>query len=584
MLAALGLALAPTAPRTSGAADGFVTRAGSTLLLDGRPFRFGGANIYWLGLDENVGGLHYPTHFRVDDALATAREMGARVVRAHTLGISAGCPLCLEPTPGRFNEAALAHMDYAIDAARARGIRLIIPLTDNWRYYHGGKHTFTDWRHLQDESQFYANPAVIGDFEQYIGHLLRHVNTRTGVAYRDDPTIMAWETGNELHAPPGWVKAIAGAIKQLDRRHLVLDGNYGVGVDDLSLADVDAVSDHYYPAGIARLREDAAAARRAGKVFIAGEYDWQGLNGGDPLDGFLAAALATPAVSGDLFWALMPHLDTFGYVGHDDGYTLHYPGDTPAMRARAGALRRHAYAMSGLAPLDSAPGAPLITAVTAGAVAWRGTAFADRYLVERSTRGPSGPWTVVCDRCATDGDTPWTDASQPAGALWYRIKAYTLSGGPGPYSPVYGTRVGSLRQRLDDLNDWSGSYRHSAHLRFDTTGAQYAGGDPSVVIRARPTHAWIVWEQPHLRGFRAEAYYWPAEPVSHLGLYTSPDGLAWTRAAPAIAGGSGVWMKYTYTLSRLYGVHYVRVLWNNTAGSAWSPRLSKVTLTYSAQE
>src|SRR3982074_2072390 len=56
--------------------DSFVTRQGNRLLLDGRPFRFGGANIYWLGLDENVGGITYPTHFRIDDALATARDMG----------------------------------------------------------------------------------------------------------------------------------------------------------------------------------------------------------------------------------------------------------------------------------------------------------------------------------------------------------------------------------------------------------------------------------------------------------------------------------------------------------------------------
>ena len=66
----------------------FVVRSGSQLLLKGKPFRFSGANIYWLGLDENVDGLDYPTTFRVDDALATAKEMGATVVRSHSLCIS----------------------------------------------------------------------------------------------------------------------------------------------------------------------------------------------------------------------------------------------------------------------------------------------------------------------------------------------------------------------------------------------------------------------------------------------------------------------------------------------------------------
>ncbi len=50
----------------------FVTRSGSQLLLHGQPFRFAGPNIYWLGLDGNTGSVAYPTHFRVDDALATA--------------------------------------------------------------------------------------------------------------------------------------------------------------------------------------------------------------------------------------------------------------------------------------------------------------------------------------------------------------------------------------------------------------------------------------------------------------------------------------------------------------------------------
>ena len=46
---AAALLAAPTAaPRL--AADQFVTRSGTGLLVNGRPFRFGGANVEWLGL------------------------------------------------------------------------------------------------------------------------------------------------------------------------------------------------------------------------------------------------------------------------------------------------------------------------------------------------------------------------------------------------------------------------------------------------------------------------------------------------------------------------------------------------------
>ncbi|MCL4419710.1 hypothetical protein M1146_06480 [Patescibacteria group bacterium] len=74
-------------------------------------------------------------------------------------------------------------------------MKLVIPLTDNYNYYHGGKHDFTDWRGISDQNQFYYNATVIQDFKNYIQHLLTHVNPLTGLAYKDDPTIMAWETG-----------------------------------------------------------------------------------------------------------------------------------------------------------------------------------------------------------------------------------------------------------------------------------------------------------------------------------------------------------------------------------------------------
>src|SRR2546423_1483049 len=42
------------------APGGFVTRSGSQLLLNGQPFRFAGANIHWLGLDDST---NYPSQF-----------------------------------------------------------------------------------------------------------------------------------------------------------------------------------------------------------------------------------------------------------------------------------------------------------------------------------------------------------------------------------------------------------------------------------------------------------------------------------------------------------------------------------------
>ncbi len=234
--------------------DAFVVRSGTSLMLNGQPFRFSGANIYWLGLqDKSDGSIAYPSHFAVDDVLATASWMGDTVVRAHTLGISVGCKLCIEPALGTFNPVALQHIDYALLEARRYHIKLIIPLVDNWHYYHGGKSIFTRWRGLSDEQAFYSSPAVIHDFEDYIHTLLNHVNTYTGIAYKDDPTILAWETGNELSAPVSWVQTISTYLKQEDHHHLVMDGNYEQAnefnnfLPDLAIKTLDLYSGHYYP-------------------------------------------------------------------------------------------------------------------------------------------------------------------------------------------------------------------------------------------------------------------------------------------------------------------------------------------------
>ena len=59
-----------------GPGQGYVTRQGSRLIdpATNASFRFGGCNIYWMGLDENVGGVAHPTHFRITGSLATPDE------------------------------------------------------------------------------------------------------------------------------------------------------------------------------------------------------------------------------------------------------------------------------------------------------------------------------------------------------------------------------------------------------------------------------------------------------------------------------------------------------------------------------
>src|SRR5216683_4146812 len=112
--------------------DEFVQRDGTRLTLGGETFRYSGPNIEWLGLEAygpiDPMGPRYPSHFEVDDALDTAKMMGARVIRSQTMGDSIGCDLCIERKLGQFNPEAFRQLDYVLKAAHDRGLRLIVTL------------------------------------------------------------------------------------------------------------------------------------------------------------------------------------------------------------------------------------------------------------------------------------------------------------------------------------------------------------------------------------------------------------------------------------------------------------------------
>ena len=107
----------------------------------------------------------------------------------------------------------------------------IYPWSTAYDYYTGGYRNFTDWLGLSTPSncpsaacasQFYDNPRAIAAYEQYISVMLNHVNVYTGVANKDNPTIMSWETGNELPYGLGgaaeftkWTSTISAYIKSI---------------------------------------------------------------------------------------------------------------------------------------------------------------------------------------------------------------------------------------------------------------------------------------------------------------------------------------------------------------------------------
>jgi mannan endo-1,4-beta-mannosidase len=470
LLAALAVATVLAAPASSAPvpqrfADSFVTRSASGLTVAGRPFRFGGANIEWLGLEgygpADPAGPHYPNHFEIDDALATARELGARVVRSQTMGDSVGCELCLEPQLGKFNPAAFEPIDYALVSARRNGIKLVPTIVGDDARAGGAGCVYLRWRgiavpncSLVNMAPFWTDETVRADVEQHIDAVLNHVNRYTGVAYKDDPTILGWDLLNGGDSPRPWTRTIVEHLRTIDRRHLVLSSAWNALIPGVDVC-VAFVYPHWKQP-LSSLRDELQACRSARKPFVAYEYGWDRTNYRtvDAFRRFLQTLAKNPLVAGDAFWALQAHRRGHGWmpipanttdraaasrIETGQWWALYYPGirtlvnSAKDMAARAQVIRAHNYAMSRRrVPRHAVPPRPTVTSIAGGHMWWQGSAGAEDYGVQRAPTA-RGPWRTVCARCVTDLSNGFA-ATRPG---WYRVIPYNLDGkAGGPSKPV----------------------------------------------------------------------------------------------------------------------------------------------------
>ncbi|VWD21258.1 hypothetical protein BLA18112_05370 [Burkholderia lata] len=350
-------------------ANAFVTRQGSKLMVAGKPFRFSGTNVEYLGLRNYgpapsvsipVGSARYPTQYEVDDALATAHEMGATVIRAQTLGDTIGCPQCIEPSLGVFNDAAFAQMDMVVVEARKFGIKLIGEFDGDANGTGAGNQShnwYCTWRGIVDcTTAFFNDPDVIGDYKRHMQAVLTHVNPLTGLAYKDDPTFLGWVDGNAIdsgfsatsnaasNSPlPGlaaavpdqqftaWLSEVSSYFKSIDGKQLFIDISFNALAPSssamLTVPGLDIVGEEWYPHWLPLYNEkatgnspgihaSAAQTVAAGKAYALLEYGWDNTDyqTTTALQTFLDGVVADANIAGDDFWALQSHASGQGWL------------------------------------------------------------------------------------------------------------------------------------------------------------------------------------------------------------------------------------------------------------------------------
>lgn len=447
----------------------------------------------------NVPNLHYveddwrftsmlryrlPNEFEIHDALQSVALLGGSVVRIYTLSVR-------KPTdtsevvrhvlgPGQFNEEAFKALDRVLATASALGIRIIIPFVDNWSYW-GGVTEYAAFRGKAGQA-FFTDEQLISDFERTLEHVLLRTNTINGRSYRADPTIYAWEIGNELGGPDGWVSRIARYIKRLDPDHPLIDGSYGPLVREHSLGDsnIDIVSTHHYgpvSRSLAAIDSNVRVIAQR-KRYLIGEF---GMLSAADTERVLRHALAQP-LEGLLIWSLRSHNRDGGYYHHMEKppfQAYHFPGsilghdyeEQTIMR-----LMRH-YAFSARhqeTPALPQPAAPSMLPVSSLAeVRWRGSLGARYYVVERQIG--FGIWEIVADR-VDEAQTPYrpgfVDDTVPIGATArYRVIAANETGLSEPSLPSEEVHI-TGRLTVDEMSNPRLIKKLTGPLEFTTEHAE----------------------------------------------------------------------------------------------------------------
>jgi mannan endo-1,4-beta-mannosidase len=355
--AAIFLAASDPRARRDSAPPGFVRAAGTRFVLDGRPFRFVGANAAVMYRDEDRALMPH--------TLGVASRLGIRVLRvwAHGEGrpedgvMSVGRDREDWPrthpfrrVPNEWNEEAFVHLDRVLAEAARQNLRVQLCLTNWWRDT-GGVTQYLRWAGVGDAAddaapfginveramEFYTNEETRRLYREHVERVVGRRNTVTGRLYRDDPTIFAYELMNEAQAPTGrwgerrrWVEEMSAYVKSLDPHHLVTSGSWGyrsvierrAWLEEQRLPTLDFADVHNYPrddhdsfvltpAALGEFLENrAAAAFSVNKPLVLGEFGMgpEGYNDSTQADWFRALYehQTRTGTAGTFFWIITP--------------------------------------------------------------------------------------------------------------------------------------------------------------------------------------------------------------------------------------------------------------------------------------
>lgn len=300
LLAPLALVVAWAVPAAA-ASPGFVQVQGTGFVIDGKPYRFAGANFWYgayLGAPDGLGD-RARLLAELDQLQAAGIDNLRVLAMSEASDFKRGVRPAIMTAPGQYDERLLQGLDFLLAEMGKRDMKAVLYLNNFWQWS-GGMSQYVAWASggsvtahdpdltgdwngfMQNSARFYAIEQAQQWYRDAIRTVIGRTNTITGVAYVDDPTVMSWQLANEPRPgsdPDGaanfpayrqWVHETAGFIRGLAPRQLVSTGSEGgmgsLGDEDYFIIahashNVDYLTFHLWPTNWSWMDHHDPAAR-----------------------------------------------------------------------------------------------------------------------------------------------------------------------------------------------------------------------------------------------------------------------------------------------------------------------------------
>ncbi|MES2988150.1 MAG: cellulase family glycosylhydrolase [Pseudomonadota bacterium] len=291
-------------PASAAAPDPFIRRKGAGLTLDGKPYRFVGANLWygpWLAARPDFGNRARLA--RELDALLALGVTNLRIIAsAETSPLKNAVSPAFRDKGGAWNPDLIDGLTHLLAQMEARGMRAVLYLTNFWEwsggmmtylsYVNGGK--FIDmndpahpWPEFPDmTAQFYANAEAVKLYHEYVASIVKR--------YAHIPTVMGWQLANEprpggsdrvaeplVPAYYGWIESTAKLIKSIAPNQLVSTGSEGLkgSIERAevyrrahAIPEIDYLTAHIWPLNWSWLDAKNIAGTHKGSLRKVGDY------------------------------------------------------------------------------------------------------------------------------------------------------------------------------------------------------------------------------------------------------------------------------------------------------------------------